>query len=94
MDTATFVEHFTADKPVVFAFHDYPRAIHDVVYGRPNVQRFHVRGFNEEGTTTALFDIVVLNGMRRYHLCLDIINTFMYSHDPLSWLTISHSLGQ
>jgi xylulose-5-phosphate/fructose-6-phosphate phosphoketolase len=27
-----------------------------------------VRGFNEQGTTTTPFDMVVLNGMSRYHL--------------------------
>ncbi len=71
MDNDTFVEHFTEDRPVVFAFHGYPRAIHEVVHGRPNVARFHVRGFNEEGTTTTPFDMVVLNGMSRYHLCIE-----------------------
>jgi xylulose-5-phosphate/fructose-6-phosphate phosphoketolase len=65
-----FVEHFTEDKPVVFAFHGYQRAIHEVVHGRPNAERFHVRGFNEQGTTTTPFDMVVLNGMSRYHLCI------------------------
>jgi xylulose-5-phosphate/fructose-6-phosphate phosphoketolase len=71
MDTATFVEHFTEDRPVVFAFHGYPRAVHELVHGRPNEQRFHVRGFHEEGTTTTPFDMVVLNGMSRYHLCIE-----------------------
>ena len=71
MDNATFVEHFTEDKPVVFAFHGYPRAIHEIIHGRPNVPRFHVRGFNEQGTTTTPFDMVVLNGMSRYHLCIE-----------------------
>jgi xylulose-5-phosphate/fructose-6-phosphate phosphoketolase len=37
------------------------------------VERFHVRGFNEEGTTTTPFDMVVKNGMSRYHLCLDAV---------------------
>ncbi|HEX6110032.1 MAG TPA: phosphoketolase family protein [Ktedonobacteraceae bacterium] len=71
LDVKSFVEHFTEDKPVVFAFHGYPRAIHQIVHGRPNVDRFHVRGFNEEGTTTTPFDMVVLNGMSRYHLCIE-----------------------
>ncbi|HEY0757336.1 MAG TPA: phosphoketolase family protein [Ktedonobacteraceae bacterium] len=69
MDNQTFIEHFTADKPVVFAFHGYPRAVHELIHGRPNAERFHVRGFNEEGTTTTPFDMVVLNGVSRYHLC-------------------------
>jgi len=71
IDEATFIEHFTEDKPVVFAFHGYPRAIHQIIHGRPNAPRFHVRGFNEEGTTTTPFDMVVLNETSRYHLCIE-----------------------
>jgi xylulose-5-phosphate/fructose-6-phosphate phosphoketolase len=70
LDEAAFVEHFTEDKPVVFAFHGYRGAIHQLVHGRPNPDRFHVRGFNEQGTTTTPFDMVVLNGISRYHLCI------------------------
>ena len=73
MDETRFVELFTADKPVVFAFHDYRRAIHEIVHGRVDVDRFHVRGFKEQGTTTAPFDMVVLNGMSRYHLAAEAL---------------------
>jgi xylulose-5-phosphate/fructose-6-phosphate phosphoketolase len=69
IDQATFIEHFTEDKPVVFAFHGYQRAVHELIHGRPDVDRFHVRGFNEQGTTTTPFDMVVLNDVSRYHLC-------------------------
>ena len=34
MNETRFVELFTADKPVVFAFHGYQRAIHEIVHGR------------------------------------------------------------
>jgi xylulose-5-phosphate/fructose-6-phosphate phosphoketolase len=68
MDPTRFVDLFTADKPVVFAFHGYQRAIHEIIHGRINPQRFHVRGFNEQGTTTTPFDMVVLNSMSRFHL--------------------------
>jgi xylulose-5-phosphate/fructose-6-phosphate phosphoketolase len=68
MSETDFVELFTADKPVIFAFHGYQRALHEIVHGRVNADRFHVRGFNEQGTTTTPFDMVVLNGMSRYHL--------------------------
>jgi Phosphoketolase len=71
VDEKTFVDLFTADKPVVFAFHGYQRAIHELIHGRTNTHRFHVRGFIEEGTTTTPFDMVVLNGMSRYHLCIE-----------------------
>ncbi|HEU5376496.1 MAG TPA: phosphoketolase family protein [Ktedonobacteraceae bacterium] len=70
IDEATFIEHFTESKPVVFAFHGYQRAVHQLVHGRPNAARFHVRGFNEQGTTTTPFDMVVLNDVSRYHLCI------------------------
>jgi len=71
MTETAFVNLFTADRPVIFAFHGYQRAIHQLVHGRANAERFHVRGFNEQGTTTTPFDMVVLNGMSRYHLAID-----------------------
>jgi xylulose-5-phosphate/fructose-6-phosphate phosphoketolase len=73
MTTEEFVELFTADKPVVFAFHGYQRAIHEIVHGHPDVDRIHVRGFNEQGTTTTPFQMVVLNAMSRFHLAAEAI---------------------
>jgi xylulose-5-phosphate/fructose-6-phosphate phosphoketolase len=70
---AEFVELFTADKPVVFAFHGYQRAIHEIVHGHPDVDRIHVRGFNEQGTTTTPFQMVVMNEMSRFHLAAEAI---------------------
>jgi xylulose-5-phosphate/fructose-6-phosphate phosphoketolase len=73
MDEASFADTFTRAAHVVFAFHGYQRAIHQIVHGRPHAERFHVRGFNEEGTTTTPFDMVVRNGMSRYHLCIEAL---------------------
>ena len=73
LNEEAFLELFTREKPVVFAFHGYQREIHEIVHGRPAADRFHVRGFNEEGTTTTPFDMVVKNGMSRYHLCREVI---------------------
>ncbi len=73
MTEAEFIDLFTRDRPVVFAFHGYQRAIHEIVHGRPNTERFHVRGFLEQGTTTTPFDMVSLNGMTRYHLCIEAL---------------------
>jgi xylulose-5-phosphate/fructose-6-phosphate phosphoketolase len=70
----TFVALFTEDVDVVMAFHRYARALHQVVHGRPNAARFHVRGYEEHGTTTTPFDMVVLNEMSRYHLALEALN--------------------
>jgi hypothetical protein len=73
MTSAEFVDLFTADKPVVFAFHGYQRVIHEIVHGHPDVDRIHVRGFNEQGTTTTPFQMVVLNAMSRFHLAAEAI---------------------
>ena len=70
---STFDGLFTQDKHVVFAFHGYPRAVHQLIHGRSNPGRFHVRGFNEQGTTTTPFDMVVLNRMSRFHLALEVL---------------------
>ncbi len=64
---------FTADKPVIFAFHGYPAVIHKLTYRRRNHDNIHVRGYKEEGTTTTPFDMVVLNNLDRYQLALDAI---------------------
>jgi xylulose-5-phosphate/fructose-6-phosphate phosphoketolase len=74
MDETFFKELFTDHVDVVFAFHGYPGAIHQLVHGRPDADRFRVRGFVEEGTTTTPFDMVVRNRASRYHLVMDAIN--------------------
>jgi xylulose-5-phosphate/fructose-6-phosphate phosphoketolase len=74
MSTEEFVELFTVDKPVVFAFHGYRRAIHEIVHGHPNVDRIHVRGFSEQGTTTTPFQMVVLNSMSRFDLAAEAVS--------------------
>jgi xylulose-5-phosphate/fructose-6-phosphate phosphoketolase len=65
---------FTKDKPVIFAFHGYPTLIHRLTYRRTNHANFHVRGYNEEGTTSTPFDMVVLNKLDRFHLVEDVID--------------------
>jgi xylulose-5-phosphate/fructose-6-phosphate phosphoketolase len=65
---------FTADKPVVFAFHGYPWLIHRLTYRRANHDNMHVRGYKEEGTTTTPFDMTVLNDLDRFHLAGDVID--------------------
>ncbi|TMA24690.1 MAG: phosphoketolase family protein [Deltaproteobacteria bacterium] len=68
-----FVGLFTRDADVVFAFHGYANVIHAALHGRSNASRFHVRGYREEGTTTTPFDMVVLNGMSRFHLAIEAL---------------------
>jgi len=73
MSSELFSELFTDSTPVIFAFHGYVRLIHDLVHGRPDPARFHVRGYMEEGTTTTPFDMVVLNQMSRFHLAMEAV---------------------
>ncbi|MEX6505086.1 phosphoketolase [Jiella sp. M17.18] len=65
---------FTTDKPVIFAYHGYPMLIHRLTYKRTNHRNIHVRGYQEEGTTTTPFDMVVLNELDRFHLALEAID--------------------
>jgi xylulose-5-phosphate/fructose-6-phosphate phosphoketolase len=71
---AEFDGLFTTDRPVIFAYHGYPYLIHRLTYKRKNHENMHVRGFNEEGTTTTPFDMVVLNRLDRFHLAMDVID--------------------
>ncbi len=63
-----FDSMFTADKPVIFAYHGYPWLIHRLCYRRRGHDNFHVHGYQEEGTTTTPFDMTVMNGLDRFHL--------------------------
>ncbi|MBD1592665.1 xylulose-5-phosphate/fructose-6-phosphate phosphoketolase [Pseudarthrobacter oxydans] len=65
---------FTADKPIIFAYHGYPALIHRLAYRRNNQDGLHVRGYKEEGTTTTPFDMAMLNGIDRFQLAIDAID--------------------
>ncbi|GIG30280.1 phosphoketolase family protein [Cellulomonas marina] len=75
---------FTADRPVVFAYHGYPWLIHRLTYRRAGHSNIHVRGYKEEGTTTTPFDMVMLNDLDRYKLVIDVI-------DQVHWLRASEA---
>jgi xylulose-5-phosphate/fructose-6-phosphate phosphoketolase len=89
MDNISFEALFTRDVDVVFAFHGYRWLIHSMVHGRANEGRFHVRGFNDEGTTTTPFDMVVLAIDALKHVprlrsqasdAIDMFNRKLYEH--------------
>ncbi|WP_425861757.1 phosphoketolase family protein [Arthrobacter sp. TWP1-1] len=69
-----FEKLFTTNGEVIVAWHGYARAFHQLLHGRVNPGRFHVRGYSEQGTTTTPFDMVVLNKMSRYHLALEALH--------------------
>jgi len=51
---------FTADGPVIFAYHGYPWLIHRLTYRRTNHHK-STCGVHGEGTTTTPFDMVMMN---------------------------------
>ncbi|ASU84943.1 phosphoketolase [Nocardiopsis gilva YIM 90087] len=65
---------FTADRPIIFAFHGYPWLIHRLTYRRSGHDNLHVRGYKEEGSTTTPFDMVLRNDLDRFHLVIDVID--------------------
>jgi xylulose-5-phosphate/fructose-6-phosphate phosphoketolase len=69
-----FRDVFTNDRPVLFNFHGYPSAIHQLIHRRPLQERFHVRGYAEEGTTTTPFDLLAMNGVDRFQLAIDALS--------------------
>ena len=74
MSEEAFQELFTDDKPVIFDFHGYPSAVHQLIHRRPRQERFHVRGYAEEGTTTTPFDLLAMNGVDRFQLAIDALS--------------------
>lgn len=65
---------FTTDKPVIFAYHGYPWLIHRLAYKRTNHANLHVHGYQEEGSTTTTFDMVVRNRLDRFHLMAAVLD--------------------
>ncbi|RII20193.1 Xylulose-5-phosphate/fructose-6-phosphate phosphoketolase [Streptomyces sp. YIM 130001] len=70
MPDEEFRELFGEDTPVLFDFHGYPSAVHHLLHGRPSPDRFHVRGYVEEGTTTTPYDLLADNGVSRHDLVI------------------------
>ena len=79
-----FAGLFTADRPVIFAYHGYPTLVHKLTYNRANHDNMHVHGFNEEGTTTTPFDMVVLNKLDRFSLMLNAVKRVRRLGDRVS----------
>jgi xylulose-5-phosphate/fructose-6-phosphate phosphoketolase len=73
VDQDIFEGLFTKQRPVIMNFHGYPSAIRQLLFGRPDIARFHINGYREEGTTTTPFDMQVRNRTDRYHLIMQAI---------------------
>ena len=65
---------FTQEKPIIFAFHGYPKLVHELTYHRRN-KNLLVRGYEEEGTITTPFDMRVQNSIDRFPLVMDVVKS-------------------
>ena len=74
MSEGDFNALFTPDKPVIFNFHGYASAVHQLIHRRPAQERFSVRGYAEEGTTTTPFELLAMNGVDRFQLAIDALS--------------------
>jgi len=73
LDDEMFEALFTADRPVIINFHGYPSAVKQLLFGRLVSKRFMINGYQEEGTTTTPFDMLVRNKVSRFHLIMQAI---------------------
>jgi len=66
-----FSEYFTEDKPIIVNFHGYPQTMKQVLfdYGCDS-DRVSIHGYEEVGSTTTAFDMMVRNHVDRYHLAM------------------------
>ncbi len=69
MTRVGFEEQFTPDKPVLFNFHGYPETLKSILFNYTHhPERFDIRGYTENGSTTTPFDMHVRNKTSRYNL--------------------------
>jgi xylulose-5-phosphate/fructose-6-phosphate phosphoketolase len=67
-----FKHYFTEDKPVILNFHGYPQTIKQVLFDyAQDPKRFIIHGYEETGSTTTPFDMMVRNRVDRYHLAME-----------------------
>ncbi|KDR79037.1 hypothetical protein GALMADRAFT_278272 [Galerina marginata CBS 339.88] len=89
-----FKSLFTEDRPVNFNYHGYPMELKGLLFGRPNLDRITIEGYNEEGTTTSPFDMMICNNTDRFSIAIDAISrgsqfnskVAVYSHQKCSHL--------
>lgn len=64
--------YFTSDKKVLINFHGYPQTMKQVLFDyNYDAERFIIRGYEEQGSTTTPFDMQVRNRTDRYSLAIE-----------------------
>ena len=69
----TFEEYFTSDKPLIVNFHGYPQTMKQILFDYGcDADRVRIHGYEEVGSTTTAFDMMVRNKVDRYHLAMEV----------------------
>jgi xylulose-5-phosphate/fructose-6-phosphate phosphoketolase len=64
---------FTSDAPIHFNYHGYRNELTGLLFGRPNMDRVTIASYNEEGSTTTPFNMMLLNETSRYHIAINAV---------------------
>ena len=72
LDYQLFNEFYTTDKPIIANFHGYPNTLKAILSNYTDPYRLSVHGFEEHGSTTTPFEMLRLNHVSRYDLCIDV----------------------
>ena len=73
MSDEAFDALFTGDKPIHFNYHGYANELKGLLFGRPDMGRVSIASYNEEGSTTTPFNMMLLNKTSRYHVAIQAI---------------------
>lgn len=64
---------FTPDRDIHINYHGYPVELRGLLFGRPKLERVSMQGYNEEGTTTSPFDMMLCNKTSRYDVAYEAL---------------------
>ncbi len=62
----------TPDRPVLFNYHGYASTIKKLMFGVVKYRRVMVNAFQEQGSTTTPFDMLLRNGLSRFDTVKDL----------------------
>jgi xylulose-5-phosphate/fructose-6-phosphate phosphoketolase len=67
-----FSDYFTEAQPIRINFHGYPQTMKQILFDYGcTAERVMVHGYEEVGSTTTAFDMMVRNRVDRFHLALE-----------------------
>ena len=65
---------FGVKCPVLFNFHGYSGFVREILWGRPNPERFSLHGYREHGSIDTPLELAIVNRTDRYRLALDALS--------------------